>query len=615
MKKTVGFHILILMLMSTSMLFAQTSLPTQTNALFSGSGNCINCHNSMTDSQANPIGIVDDWRSTMMANSSKDPYWRAKVAHEIAINPGLTAALEDKCTQCHAPAANYDAHYNGQSYTLADLSINPLARDGVTCTVCHQIPLESLGNYSGEFLMNDQHQIFGPFANPFGTPMVNNTGFTPVYSNHIKDSRICASCHTLITHSVDYSGTPTGNEFVEQSIYQEWINSEYANTGVSCQTCHVPEINEEIIISSMPAWLNTGRIPFGKHYFVGGNVFMLKLIKQFASVLGVTAETAQLDSTIALSERLLREETIDLSVELFNQTSDSIIVAVELKNKAGHKFPSGFPSRRAFVEFKVTNTNGDVIFHSGSMDSEYRIIHEDSLYEPHYDQIKHEDEVQIYEMVMADYLGNPTTVLLYADNSLKDNRLPPLGFLTSHNSYDTTAYYGNVLNDYNFNWKAGLEGSGTDRILYKFPINGLSDKLSVVTKVWYQPTHAKWLQNLFSHSDAAIDSFKTYFDASDKQPTLVAEGEMEIEILGLEFFQGSEFLCYPNPSSDVLTIRSPELIREVRLYSQSGQLIFKELGVNSLTYQFNNTNELSGVYLLEFFANDKKYQSKILFTK
>jgi len=38
----------------------------------------------------NDINVVDDWRTSMMANSAKDPYWRAKVSHEITINPGIS---------------------------------------------------------------------------------------------------------------------------------------------------------------------------------------------------------------------------------------------------------------------------------------------------------------------------------------------------------------------------------------------------------------------------------------------------------------------------------------------------------------------------------------------
>ena len=36
------------------------------------------------------------------------------------------------------------------------------------------------------------------------------------------------------------------------------------------------------------------------------------------------------------------------------------------------------------------------------------------------------------EMVLGDVNANVTTVLERAKNSLKDNRIPPVGFLTNH---------------------------------------------------------------------------------------------------------------------------------------------------------------------------------------
>ena len=49
-----------------------------------------------------------------MANSAKDPFWRAKVAHEVAINPDHQLELEDKCTSCHAPLGHFNAHHLGE---------------------------------------------------------------------------------------------------------------------------------------------------------------------------------------------------------------------------------------------------------------------------------------------------------------------------------------------------------------------------------------------------------------------------------------------------------------------------------------------------------------------
>ena len=89
---------------------AYAVLPDTSNALFTGSGKCAGCHGTDPVGYANvtedghDINPTDQWRSSM-ANSAKDPFWRAKVAHEVAVNPSHQLELEDKCTSCHAPLA------------------------------------------------------------------------------------------------------------------------------------------------------------------------------------------------------------------------------------------------------------------------------------------------------------------------------------------------------------------------------------------------------------------------------------------------------------------------------------------------------------------------------
>ncbi|MEY3398283.1 MAG: hypothetical protein RL220_877, partial [Bacteroidota bacterium] len=82
------------------------TLPTGSNSVFIGSGKCMGCHgNDPVDfanmsSEGVDVNPTDNWRATMMANSAKDPFWRAKVAHEVFINPDHQVELEDKCTSC-----------------------------------------------------------------------------------------------------------------------------------------------------------------------------------------------------------------------------------------------------------------------------------------------------------------------------------------------------------------------------------------------------------------------------------------------------------------------------------------------------------------------------------
>ncbi|MBK7942105.1 MAG: hypothetical protein IPJ87_09570 [Flavobacteriales bacterium] len=89
------------------------------NTYFMASGNCEGCHGhdpmeyAGVDSNGVDVNVVDDWRSSMMANSARDPFWRAKVSHEGLVNPALQGIIEDKCTSCHAPMGRHDKFLTG----------------------------------------------------------------------------------------------------------------------------------------------------------------------------------------------------------------------------------------------------------------------------------------------------------------------------------------------------------------------------------------------------------------------------------------------------------------------------------------------------------------------
>ncbi|MEZ4739486.1 MAG: multiheme c-type cytochrome [Flavobacteriales bacterium] len=435
------------------------ALPEDANTYFKGSGACNGCHGlddippvfANHDNQGSDVNPVDRWRSSMMGNSAKDPFWRAKVSHEVAVNPDHQAVLEDKCTSCHAPMARYDKFLtDGGHYSIAELENDPLALDGVSCLACHMQGPDSIGLlFSGELRFDTNSVVYGPYdaKNLFGAPMESFVGYTPQYGQHVNDAGLCAGCHTLITETADLDGNLTGDEFVEQATYHEWLNSIFnpdidPEGGVTCQGCHMPRIDDAIVISAQYDFLNAPeyrRSPYGLHNLVGGNTFMLNLLKNNNEALGLSASTVHFDSTIDRTLRLLQQNTLLLETEVTSRTMDTAFISVDLTNLAGHKFPSGYPSRRAFVELVVENAAGDTLFRSGGWDETYEVIGHDADWEPHYDVIRQESQAQIYEMVMGDVNGNKTTVLERAMSPLKDNRLTPLGFTTSHQSYDTSA--------------------------------------------------------------------------------------------------------------------------------------------------------------------------------
>ncbi len=591
----------------------QGELPTTTNSLFAGSGVCQQCHAQQVDAAGKSVSIVNDWRSTMMANAARDPFWRAKVSHEGLVNPDHKAELENVCTRCHAPTGNENAHYNGQAlYSIADMVSDPLALDGVQCTVCHQIPQNSLGRFSGNFLIGTLKTIWGPYPNPVANPMINNTGYTPVYSTHIEDSRICASCHTLLTKSVDNEGVATGNQFVEQAIYQEWENSDYSVQKKNCQDCHMPAITDPVVISSRPGNL-APRTPYSKHHFQGANVFMERILKNHTTELELNATDVQFDSTITRNLRSLQQNALDLQLTTPQRTTDTLFIDLRLHNKSGHKLPGGYPSRRIFVELTVSSSDNKILFHSGAMDANGQLLQEDSTYEPHYNIINKENEVQIYELVMGDVNHNVTTVLERANFALKDNRIPPDGFKTTHFAYDTVPIAGKALSDNDFNKENSVEGSGSDVIHYHVPISGNTADLTVDAKVYYQTVSSKWLKHMFGYSSAEIDRFKSYYNAADKSPILMGQKEITSSYTGILRTPKENILSvFPNPSHGKIYLQASHPILSITVFNAGGWLM-KSIPVSGKT---NSTSldlpVAKGVYFVRILTSQGTMVQKII---
>ena len=219
MKKKKNFLLSVLFLILVPFVSNAQTLPTTYNDWFAGSGVCQTCHNTsdfaLKDSQGTDVAPVMQWRSTMLANASKDPFWKAKVKHEGIENPAHKNALENTCTRCHAPMGMMNAFLNvSGDYTLDNLKADNLGKDGISCTLCHQIDDFSSPLFSGNFGINTAKEIYGPYLNPLTQQMFSNTGFTPAHSAKINESRLCGTCHTLLTNSVNEDGEFTGETFV-----------------------------------------------------------------------------------------------------------------------------------------------------------------------------------------------------------------------------------------------------------------------------------------------------------------------------------------------------------------------------------------------------------------
>src|SRR5688572_7095356 len=123
-------------------------------SLFAHSEECMACHNNLITPGGEDVSIGATWRSTMMANSARDPYWQAGVRRETIDHPTHAAAIQDECGGCHMPMATRIAREAGGTgevfshlplTTRSGSEMRRLAADGVSCSVCHQISSEHLG--------------------------------------------------------------------------------------------------------------------------------------------------------------------------------------------------------------------------------------------------------------------------------------------------------------------------------------------------------------------------------------------------------------------------------------------------------------------------------------
>jgi hypothetical protein len=505
---------------------------------FAGSGNCAACHTSLRDASGKDVSIDTHWRSTMMANAAKDPFWQAKVSSEVLRTPGLQSVIEDKCATCHMPMARTQAKVLGLPATiLGDGFLNEanpfhsLAMDGVSCSLCHQITEAGLGeaiSFSGGYQIDTTTEspnrlIYGPFPDPFPNQMRNSMGFTPVEGAQISQSRLCGACHTLETPFVDASGAVMGT-FPEQMTYLEWEHSQFngpAPDGRTCQDCHMPVADGGVVLSNRGGGgLNLpARSPFSQHHFVGGNALMLDLLSENLDEFQVTASTQQFDDTRIRLISQMQSATASLSVTGIRAADDSLEVGLRVTNLAGHKFPSGFPSRRAWLHFCVMDGQGQVIFDSGRPDEEGRITGNDadfipSACEPHYHVVARPDQVQVYESVMENTDGEVTYTLLRGASYRKDNRLLPKGFERA-SADERIAVYGDAASDPNFS-------AGQDDIGYRVSTRGHEGPFVVEIKLYYQPVSAAFAADLRQDSSSRISRFNELFDTADKSPVTVA---------------------------------------------------------------------------------------------
>ena len=317
------------------------------------------------------VSIGFDWRATLMANSSRDPYWQASVRRETIDHPESTAEIEDTCARCHMPMERYAARSTGarrrssrtcRSRRAATAAASPKtacrARSAIRSAPRSSARPES---FTGGFEIDPpdaqgNHHEYGPYAIDAGHTLVMKTsteGFVPTRREHIRKSEMCATCHTLITETLGPGGKPVGR-LPEQVPFQEWLHSDYKDAQ-SCQSCHMPVVEEPVPITRV---FGEPR-QMARHVFVAANFFVQRMLNRYRDALDVAALPQELDAAAARTEDFLATQGGAADARRRpRQRRTARNRRSSIENLGGHKLPTAYPSRRAWIHFVVRDSGG-----------------------------------------------------------------------------------------------------------------------------------------------------------------------------------------------------------------------------------------------------------------
>jgi hypothetical protein len=433
------------------------------------------------------------------------------------------SAIEDECSKCHMPMARYQSRYEGkEGEVFSHLSFNSddrldrLAQDGVSCSLCHQIQKEKLGmreSFVGGFVVDTtrprgEREEYGPFKIEIGDNRIMRTstsGYRPTEGEHIRQSELCATCHTLITTALGPGGKKIG-ELPEQMPYQEWLQSDYKDKQ-SCQNCHMPVVEEMVRVTNTMGRYREG---MARHTFVGGNFFMQRMLNKYRDELGVAALPEEFEAAATRTVEQLKSKTAQIAIDSVDVNGGRLQAEISVQNLTGHKFPTAYPSRRAWLHVTVKDRSGRLVFESGALNPDGSITGNDNdadktRFEPHYTEINTTDQVQIYEDIMVGPDNLPTTGLLTALRFIKDNRLLPKGF-DKRKVEQEIAVQGAAVNDADFL-------GGGDKVRYSVFVGNAQGPFQVEAEFWFQPISFRWANNLKPYRAMEPQRFTRYYDA------------------------------------------------------------------------------------------------------
>lgn len=407
---------------------------------------CGACHGGYSERAAN-----DSWSGTMMANAARDPLFQAALTIANQDIPGSG----DLCIRCHSPRA----WLFGRSSPPLISNFEPEDFEGVQCDFCHRLTAGPKGEHligTGQYFVANDFVRRGPIQDSLAP-------HEWAYSKYFTESRLCGLCHDV--------SNPLQNGFAIERTYTEWLASDFAAAGTTCQTCHLPAATGKACgAPGMPDRAQHA------HELAGGNTWMPRVLAGEFPELGRGAAYER--AAKAAEAKLRAAATLSLDAPTAVAAGESLSFRVRVENLSGHKLPTGYPEgRRCWLEVRVTDAEGAVLLHSGAYDlaSATRAV---------------DPQLRTYEVRMAAQ-GKEGFHFILQDELLQDTRIPPRGFVAAPDTAPKGRSYPVVAA------KSGPALAHWDEAPYSVQLpSGVRGPLKVAVTLWYQTTSREYVESL-----------------------------------------------------------------------------------------------------------------------
>lgn len=319
--------------------------------------------------------IYREWEANSHRWSSEDQAFQAVQAALIQAEGAPSARY---CAGCHDPVSLLSGYKNASTSIEA-----PGFKEGASCVICHamrQVDVQGNGNY-----------VWGP-PKPYLFEYVGAGRASSITHFLIraypqqhdvdydlaldKDTASCGACHKqFIDKEINHVGWVQLQNQYDDWKHGKWNTDPSADHRLRCQQCHMYYQDAPSVALADPFDLKSGLgLKHRNHWFAAGNQWMPAAIdspdaqgqterviqwlqgkKYIPEISGVWPKGPVLPIKIVPPQQIRPGERAEFR-------------AVVSNNKAGHSFPTGpLDLIRAWVEVKVSDNTGAVIFHSGEL--------------------------------------------------------------------------------------------------------------------------------------------------------------------------------------------------------------------------------------------------------